>query len=71
MTSKKFHKKLKEIIPPTWEIRIRNNGHLALVAPCGKKVFCACTASDHRAIKNIERDVKKVLREIEAKERGN
>lgn len=66
MTARKFHKALKSIIPNTWEIRHRNNGHLALVAPCGRKVFCGATVSDHRAIKNIERDVKRVIQEIES-----
>jgi hypothetical protein len=40
-----------------WEIFKRNNGHLKFVGPDGEKVFCSHTPSDHRAIKNIKKDL--------------
>lgn len=56
---KKDLKKLfKEVEQHGWEVRRRNNGHYVLEGPTGK-VYCSATVSDHRAIKNIKRDLAK------------
>jgi hypothetical protein len=60
MSPLQYRKELAAILPEGWTIEIRRCGHLALVAPHGGKVFCAASASDHRAIKNIQRDVRRV-----------
>jgi hypothetical protein len=41
-----------------WQVIVRTNNHLAWVSPAGPKVFSSRTPSDHRAIKNLKRDLK-------------
>lgn len=42
-----------------WVVTIRNNGHLAWTSPSGAKVYTSATPSDHRAVQNIKRDLRK------------
>lgn len=42
-----------------WKVKRRNNGHYLIQGPNNEKVFCSGTASDHRAVKNIKRDLSK------------
>lgn len=41
-----------------WQVLARTNNHLAWVSPSGAKVFSSRTPSDHRAIKNLKKDLK-------------
>lgn len=42
-----------------WTIEVRRNSHLKWVSPDGKSVFTSSTPSDHRAVKNARRDLRK------------
>jgi hypothetical protein len=42
-----------------WEVSRRNSGHFVIEGPERQKVFCSGTASDHRALKNLKRDLAK------------
>ena len=56
---------------PTWtisEIAQRRNTHWLIVLTNGnitRKVFCSATPSDHRAAKNIQRDIRNTVRNAE------
>lgn len=54
-------KDLKELVRRVedrgWTARRRRSGHLVLEGPDGQKVFCSYSASDKRALRNIERDL--------------
>ena len=42
-----------------WSVSRRRSGHYKMEGPDGQKVFCSATASDHRSLRNIERDLAK------------
>jgi predicted RNA binding protein YcfA (HicA-like mRNA interferase family) len=42
-----------------WEVTRRASGHVLIEGPNQQKVFCSATPSDHRAIKNIKKDLAK------------
>lgn len=54
----KFHRKLLKKLGDGWDNEQRNNSHMVYVGPDGQKVFTSLTPSDHRAQKNIERDLR-------------
>lgn len=47
----------KEVQEHGWEVERRRSGHFLMKGPNNQKVFCSATASDHRAVKNIKRDL--------------
>ncbi len=57
--NKEVKKLFKRIQDHGWSVRRRRNNHYLIEGPDGEKVFCGGTPSDHRAIKNIERDLAK------------
>lgn len=56
---------LKQIADEGWSYRRRRSGHYVIEGPDGQKVFCSGTSSDHRAIKNIKKDLAKAGLEVE------
>ncbi|CAB4149311.1 hypothetical protein UFOVP529_89 [uncultured Caudovirales phage] len=53
-------KKLRDIAEGQgWVISLRANGHLVWLSPSGAKVYTSATPSDHRAVKNIQRDLRR------------
>ena len=56
---KDLKKLFKEIKSHGWRVSRRNNGHFLLQGPNDQKVYCGGTPSDHRAIKNIKKDLSK------------
>jgi hypothetical protein len=57
--SKDFKKLTKKIRSKGWDVRQRRSGHYVIEGPNGEKVFCSATPSDHRSLRNIERDLVK------------
>lgn len=55
--SKDMKKLFRQVRNHGWSVRQRRNNHYVMESPDGEKVFCGGTPSDHRAIKNIERDL--------------
>ena len=49
---------IKQATAQGWTVTMSNGGHYKWVAPNGKIFFSAQTPSDHRALKNIQRDLK-------------
>lgn len=47
----------KKVREKGWTVEQRRSNHYVMKGPKGQKVFCSGTASDHRAIKNIEKDL--------------
>ena len=41
-----------------WKVERAKNNHYKLLAPNGNIVFVSSTPSDHRALQNIERDLR-------------
>lgn len=64
MTHKKHLAALKKLIPKDWEIHTGHR-HIKLKSPEGFTVTVGSTISDHRAMKNVERDIRATLRKIE------
>lgn len=58
MASKETRQFLKRIEKRGWTWEERRSGHLRLEGPRGEFVFCSATPSDHRALKNIERNMR-------------
>jgi hypothetical protein len=56
---KEAKKLFRQVVSHGWEVRRRGSGHLVIEGPNQQKVFCSATPSDHRAIKNIKRDLAK------------
>ena len=42
-----------------WTLERRTNNHLRWISPTGTKVFSSGTPSDHRAVQNLKKDLKK------------
>lgn len=42
-----------------WTLHLSGGGHLVWQSPTGVKVFSASSPSDHRAVKNVKRDLKR------------
>jgi predicted RNA binding protein YcfA (HicA-like mRNA interferase family) len=58
MTSKKDIEQLKRKAEKQgWTVEVTNGGHRRWTSPQGEKVFSALTPSDHRAIKNIIKEL--------------
>lgn len=49
---------IKEAKKQGWEVKQTNGSHYKWVSPIGKFFFTSLTPSDHRALKNIERDLR-------------
>lgn len=50
---------LSKVRDEGWDYRRRRSGHYVIEGPEGQKVFCSATASDHRSLRNIQRDLAK------------
>lgn len=51
-------KELKQVVEEHgWWVEERRSGHLVIKGPDGQQVFCSATPSDHRAVRNIQRDL--------------
>lgn len=60
MKTPRDFRELREIAEQQgWTVAVRNNGHLVWTSPTGGKVYTSATPSDHRAVKNIKRDLRK------------
>lgn len=57
-TNKDLAQLIKEVEKAGWVVILNKNCHLKWVSPTGRFFFTASTPSDHRAIKNIKRDLK-------------
>ena len=55
--SKEISSLFKKVRDKGWEVSRRRSNHYVIEGPDGQKVFCSGTASDHRAVKNIEKDL--------------
>lgn len=58
--SKDVRQLFRDVKKHGWKVKRRRNGHYVIQGPNDEKVFCSGTASDHRAIKNIKRDLAKM-----------
>lgn len=61
---------LKDIERRGWTWEHRRGGHLRLRGPHGEIVFASNSPSDGRALENIRRDIRRVVRERKERERG-
>lgn len=57
--NKELKKLFVKVRDEGWEYHRRRSGHYVIEGPEGQKVFCSSTASDHRSLRNIERDLAK------------
>jgi len=62
---KEMKKLMKRVQDNGWDYRRRRSGHYVIEGPKGQRVYCSGTASDHRAIKNIKKDLAKAGLELE------
>jgi len=58
-----------EAEPQGWRIELRKGGHFRWFSPTGGFVVSSSTPSDHRAVMNIRRDLKKYGLVITKKEK--
>ena len=61
MSNKDFKQFKKELRAAGAEFEIRNSGKGVIILPDGKKYFCPATPSDHRALKNIRADLRRLF----------
>lgn len=61
MSSKDFKQFKKDLRAAGAEFSIRNSGKGLITLPNGQKYFCPATPSDHRALKNIRADLKRLF----------
>jgi hypothetical protein len=57
-TPKDLRVLMEEAQSQGWNISKTNGGHFKWVSPLGRFFFTAQTPSDHRALKNIKRDLR-------------
>jgi len=56
---KKWERELTELAAEFDRAVVKGKNHWKLVKPNHQPVFCSATASDHRALKQIRRDLKR------------
>lgn len=57
-TSKELSVLIKQAREQGWKVASTNGGHYKWLSPLGGFFFTAATPSDHRALKNIKRDLR-------------
>lgn len=57
---------LERAVKDGWVVEKTNGQHYQLKHPCGALVYCSSTPRDFHAIKNMEGDLKRALRQAEA-----
>jgi hypothetical protein len=53
-------KLLRSLKRQGWKHEQRGNGHILLISPNGQTLTMAATPSDHRALKNVMADVRRL-----------
>lgn len=54
-----FKELLKRLEAEGWTVELKTSGHRKLTSPTGAVVFTSSSPSDFRAIRNVERDLKR------------
>ena len=57
-SNKDFRQLIKQAEEQGWVVTTTNGGHLRWTGPTGRVVFSAFSPSDHRALKNIEKELR-------------
>ena len=61
MSNKDFKQFKKQLSAAGADFQIRNSGKGVIILPDGRKYFCPATPSDHRAIRNIRADLRRLF----------